>query len=146
MSRMRVTFHVETNPAAKPVGPWKPRSTGVLRYLAYKKIIQLRANAVFPKPLVGAFVLSIRFGLAVPDSWDPAKRRGALDGKIKHTSKPDLKNLIAGVEDALTGIAWHDDAAVVGYDWPMRKEYSQVPGTSITVRLLAPENIWECPA
>lgn len=128
-----VQFWVETVPAPKPVGPWKPRSTGVLKYRAYKQIIQLRANSLFPSPMEDPVALSILFRLPVPKSW-PAREKGlALERQIQHTSKPDLKNLIAGVEDALTGIAWTDDSAVVNYVAPMGKMYAAEPGTLITV-------------
>lgn len=129
----RYQFEVETIPAPKPVGPWKSTAPGVVKYKAYKEIIQFRANAVFPRPLSGPVGLCCLFTLPIPVSWSAATIRAAMRGEVPHTSKPDLKNLVAGVEDALNRIAWHDDAAVVCYGAPMGKIYGKEPGTSIVI-------------
>jgi Holliday junction resolvase RusA-like endonuclease len=35
--------------------------------------------------------------------------------RYPHTTKPDLDNLVKGLKDAMTGIAWHDDTQVYLY-------------------------------
>ena len=42
---------------------------------------------------------------------------------IKHTSKPDLDNLIKAIKDSLKGIVWHDDSQVTELE--AIKRYSQ---------------------
>lgn len=126
-----ICFEVETIPAPKPVGPWNRQAIGVKRYKTYKEIIQFRANAVFPRPLEGPVQLSCHFFLPIPVSWSAAAIRRASIGQTPHITKPDLKNLIAGVEDALTGIAWGDDSQVIAYVLPSSKCYGMVPHTKI---------------
>lgn len=70
---------------------------------------------------------------AVPPSWSKRKQAAALSGEIRPTSKPDLKNILAGVEDAMNGWVWRDDALVVDYA-PLRKKYGPQPMVVVTVR------------
>lgn len=51
-----------------------------------------------------------------------------------HTSKPDLDKLIRCVKDALTGIAWKDDAQVA--EVKSGKVYGEAPGVWIEIRNL----------
>lgn len=48
------------------------------------------------------------------------------------TSKPDLLKLARGVEDALTGIVYEDDAQIVFET--MRKQWSQIEGVQVRVQ------------
>lgn len=65
---------------------------------------------------------------------------GRNAGKVKaaapscHTSKPDLDKLVRCVKDALTGIAWKDDAQVA--EVVARKGYVDQPGAKITISAL----------
>lgn len=56
-------------------------------------------NVVFDGPLR----VSMQFEFAKPKS---AKR-------LLHTVRPDVSNCIKGVEDALNGVAWHDDSQII---------------------------------
>lgn len=47
------------------------------------------------------------------------------------TSKPDATKLCRGVEDALTGLAWVDDAQIVTQR--ITKRYADRPGVMITI-------------
>lgn len=49
-----------------------------------------------------------------------------------HTSKPDGLKLRRSTEDALTGVAWHDDSNVV--NGSERKIYATYPGAIITIQ------------
>ena len=53
------------------------------------------------------------------------------------TSRPDVLKLARAAEDALTGIVWHDDAAIV--DERLRKVWGDREGCTVTVRLLSVE-------
>lgn len=132
----------EGTPAPKPVGPQKSRAIGVLRYKAYRDTIRMRAlRALGTRArMQGLIKLTCQFGLPVPDSWSPERRADALMLREWPTGKPDLKNLIAGVEDALNGVAWGDDSQVVIYG-PCWKAYRQTPSTYIRIDEMDPETL-----
>lgn len=50
---------------------------------------------------------------------------------MRPTTKPDVLKLARGVEDALTGVIWKDDALIVD-EW-LLKEYGLQPGCRIEV-------------
>lgn len=50
---------------------------------------------------------------SIPMSWSNKKKEAALAGHILPTVKPDLDNVAKAVLDALNGIAYDDDSAVV---------------------------------
>jgi len=68
------------------------------------------------------------------------KRAAALAREIFPTTKPDLKNLLASMEDAFKGIFWLDDAQVVQYipidGVPYGKYYGEVPRIEVLIRPL----------
>lgn len=70
---------------------------------------------------------------AIPTSWSKRKQAAALTGEIWPTSKPDLKNVIAGVEDAMNKWVWRDDALIVAYT-TLRKKYGPQPMVVVVVR------------
>lgn len=83
-------------------------------------------------PLDEALVLKLEFRLAIPPSWPLWKRAAAAEGVVMPTGKPDLDNLVKAVKDALTGVAWKDDAAVV--ELQVRKTYTvESHGVQITI-------------
>lgn len=49
-----------------------------------------------------------------------------------HTSKPDADKLLRATLDALTGIAWRDDAQVAMAQ--CKKRYGERPGTTIVIQ------------
>ncbi len=134
--RTNAAFVVQGDPAPKPVGPRTHKAMGAwARYAAYKKHIGLSANGQFPLPAEGPVELSVRFYLRLPRNRSKLERRRASTGLDLPTGKPDLKNLIAAVEDSLTGIAWPDDSSVVSYGFAYKRwavEYP--PRTFILVR------------
>lgn len=57
---------------------------------------------------------------------------GAARGRVMYpVKKPDAKNLLWGVEDALRGILYVDDSQLVDLD--VTKRYGVNPGVEITV-------------
>ena len=83
----------------------------------YKQLVQAIAKAAMRKRggalLEGPVMLSVQEFRAVPKSWNKEKREAALGGSIFPTTKPDTSNVVKGIEDAMNGIVWHDDAQVV---------------------------------
>ena len=54
----------------------------------------------------------VRAFFRIPKSWSKRKKQMAMDGDIR-PGKPDVDNILKAVLDALNGIAYKDDQAVV---------------------------------
>ena len=71
----------------------------------YKQYIRLVASEDAPEaPVTGAVLLSVRIYRAIPKSMPRYKREAALAGKLRPTTRPDVSNVLKGVEDALKGL------------------------------------------
>lgn len=86
----------------------------------------------------GPIWMSVDFILTRPDDHFGTGRNA---GKLKPSAprwptarNSDRTNLLKSIEDALTGIVWHDDSQVV--DGPPRKIYGSNDEIRITVREL----------
>ena len=67
-----------------------------------------------PSELIDCYLnIAIDVYFAVPKSYSDKKRRHALAGLIKPTVKPDWDNISKNICDALNGIAYPDDKAIV---------------------------------
>ncbi len=89
--------------------------------------------ALVEKP--GAVWMEVAFWLERP--VDHIGKTGAVlpSAPVHHTVKPDRDKLLRAVQDALTGIAYTDDAQVV--DGPVSKRYTMFrPHVTITVKPL----------
>ncbi len=75
--------------------------------------------------------LSVLAIFPVPKSWPEWKRDAALAGEIRHTTKPDLDNILKAAKDALNGVVYADDAQVT--QTSMRKQYGTSPRVVIEV-------------
>lgn len=75
--------------------------------------------------------MNIVFYLPIPKSINKKQRAEMLNGKIKHTKKPDIDNLIKSVLDALNGIAYSDDSKIIKV--AAEKQYSEKPRTEIQI-------------
>jgi Holliday junction resolvase RusA-like endonuclease len=71
--------------------------------------------------------------MPVPASWSKRKQADALAGLIFPTPKPDLSNIIKGVEDALLQIVYRDDSLIV--DSFACKRYAAQPRIAIEIRV-----------
>lgn len=89
---------VDANPKAKG---WKG------------KVEQVAGEVMAGRPLLtGPLELRCAFYRARPKGH--FGKRGLRDAAPPYpTTKPDTTKLLRGVEDALTGVVWHDDAQVV---------------------------------
>lgn len=101
--------------------------------VAYEGLIAHAAAQVMAgaPPLTGPVWLNVEMHFGVPASWSKKKREQALLGLIRPTKKPDFDNVLKAVCDGLNGVAWVDDAQVVGGDF--KKVYSDRPRVSVVV-------------
>lgn len=82
----------------------------------------------------GAVVVEFVFWLVRPKGH--FGKRGLLPSAPEFpTVKPDVLKLARAVEDALTGVAWRDDALIV--DEHLSKRYGERAGVDIVIRQIA---------
>lgn len=95
------TYRFEIDPCPKPrmtqSDKWKKRKS-VVDYWDFKKAIRLQAN-VFGIDFLPSEINSIDFYIPMPSSWSKKKRK-EMECKL-HTCRPDLDNLLKGLQDAL---------------------------------------------
>lgn len=70
--------------------------------------------------------------------YGSGRNAGVLKGSApRHpTTRPDVLKVARAVEDALTGIVWHDDSVIV--DEHLRKVWGASEGVTVTVDVLVP--------
>lgn len=77
-------------------------------------------------PATGALVLELRFTMPIPASWSKKKAAAAVEGRLPHTSRPDVDNLGKLVMDSANGVLWVDDAQLTMVT--LTKRYGATPG------------------
>lgn len=84
-------------------------------------------------PIEGAIVLEAVFVFLPPGSC-PKRRLAQLAAgvEIPKITRPDLKNLIAGIEDGANGILWRDDGQIWSYG-NSRKVYGLRAEVRVTI-------------
>lgn len=147
MKSEQVAFAVIDTPVPKPVGPRTRKSNGAwLRYMRHKRAIGLAANRFFHVPYTGACALGCLFYLPCGTAtFSAAQLRRAAAGALVPTGKPDTKNLLAAVEDSLTGIAWLDDSQVVFYSFMAKRYAVDQPARTYIVFRPLPMGLWSLP-
>jgi Holliday junction resolvase RusA-like endonuclease len=88
------------------------------------------------RPALGPVTIKVVAVFAIPVSWPPALRRAALEGRVWHTSDPDLDQLVKQVMDALKGVAFLDDNQVVGFHPSPAKRFGHPERTEISVTVV----------
>lgn len=144
---IEICFSVQGVPAPKPrMTQRDKRRRGqeprpcVARYWAWVETVQWAYKAVKDRPMephTGPVRLGVGFYLPVPKSWSEERQAAAISGRGVHIGKPDWKNLYAGVEDALNGLAYVDDCQIIG-TMASFKRYGAEPGAVIGVQLIDP--------
>lgn len=92
------------------------------------------ASAAMERPLEGA--LAITFVFCMPRPRGHYGKRGLLPSAPAHpTTRPDVLKLARSTEDALTGIAYRDDAQIVHET--LIKAYGDPIGCRVAIRALS---------
>lgn len=73
-----------------------------------------------------------------PLNWSKKKKQDAYNHFIFPTNRPDLSNYLKGIEDALNGIVYEDDSAIVAEN--IYKVYGEYP----CIRVMVYEHSEEC--
>jgi Holliday junction resolvase RusA-like endonuclease len=77
--------------------------------------------------------MSVIAYMTIPKSKSKKFRKAAMEGEERPTKKPDLSNIVKGVEDALNGVLYKDDSQIVNLS--MEKYYSEEPRLEVTLSL-----------
>ena len=102
----------------------------------YKSYVRLIAVQNAPdSPVEGAIEFSLRIYRAIPKGMPKYKREAAKAGTLRPVTKPDVSNVLKGVEDALKGVWYKDDSQIVGYG-VLGKWYDERPRIEIMMREL----------
>ena len=97
-----------------------------------RKLHKLAKESYHDKPLDGELEVTVIFGRAVQKAISTKERKLRLLGRHRPTVKPDLDNYIKSALDALTGVLWKDDNAIVKL--VAEKRYMEQPRIEIEVR------------
>lgn len=97
-----------------------------------RKLHKLAKESYHDKPLDGELEVTVIFGRSVQKSISKKERKLRLLGRHRPIVKPDLDNYIKGTLDALTGVLWVDDNAIVKL--VAEKRYVEQPRIEIEVR------------
>ena len=97
-------------------------STKYVRRLARKNM----PSDALRRPLTYPVRLTCVIYRAVPQSWSRRKRADAIADKIRPKTRPDVSNVIKGIEDALNGVWYKDDSQIVEYG-VIGKWYAESP-------------------
>lgn len=106
------------------------RNPGWRSIVAWTAKMELRSLP----PMDGPLAVDVVFWMPRPKHhYGKGKSAGRLKPNAPkyHTVKPDATKLWRSTEDALTGLAWRDDAAVA--DQRVRKLYGETPGAEIRI-------------
>ena len=137
---MKIQFTIPGTPVAKA----RPRVTRSGHAYTPKKtadyemrvkicVMQLMAVQRL-RPTTEAVRLTVQAFFPIPASWTKAKKEKALNGDLKHTTKPDLSNIVKAVEDAMNGIVYKDDSQIS--EIVCVKRYSMSPKVDLTVEVI----------
>lgn len=116
------------NGHAKAYDPEKSRN-----YKAYVKLLATQAMREQGFTMIeGPCCLDILAFFEVPKSKSKKFKERALMGLERPTKKPDLSNIVKGIEDALNGLAYKDDSSIVCLS--VAKCYSEIPRVEVILR------------
>ena len=105
-----------------------------------KLVRDLACRVAPPEPWTGAMDVTIEVYVAPgkrPYTFIPPTAATASPVTHYPTSKPDLANILKGIEDALNGLVWVDDSQNVNVT--LTKRFGERDETVVTVRRLEAE-------
>jgi Holliday junction resolvase RusA-like endonuclease len=112
--------------------PAKSPTANYERSVAFEAKIAMQGG----KQLTGGLVLLVYAFFAIPPSWPQWKQREARANLIVPTGRPDWDNVGKICSDAMNGVVYADDSAIV--DAVVRKRFTLEPRIVIEVRMLNP--------
>lgn len=97
-----------------------------------KKKTRFFLKTQYTDPIIsGPLMLNIEFFMPMPKSTPKRTKQDMLSGKIFHSKKPDIDNLLKYLLDCMTNIVFVDDAQVRMVQ--VKKTYSDNPRTELIV-------------
>lgn len=139
MNRYRVVVNGDPIPQGRPrltTINGHARAYDPAKSRNYKQLIKLMAQQHAPdEPTKNPVILSVLIYRKIPKSFSKKKREQIDLGLLRPTTKPDVSNVIKGVEDALNGVWYKDDSQIVAYG-KVGKWYSDTPRVEITMEVL----------
>lgn len=106
-----------------------PKETVVYENLVKLSYKEQEGNKRFPDTAM--IEVSITAYYDIPKSTSKKRKALMVEGKLRPTKKPDADNICKCILDALNGIAYHDDAAVVTAT--ISKRYSDRPHVEVVM-------------
>jgi Holliday junction resolvase RusA-like endonuclease len=126
-SRHRV---VELGDGTRFVGQYDPKKSRVWKATVADFAAAARRGS---PPCGGPVILEAVFVFAPPSSFGKNKRAQLAAGvEIPKTTRPDLKNLLAAIEDGANGILYRDDGQIWSYG-NSRKIYGVRPEVRVSL-------------
>ena len=147
--RGTVVFEVIGTPVAKARPRVVRTKTGVRTYTPGKTAAwesRVRGEAVKAmrgqEPMEGPVKLVVGVIFEPPASWSAWQRGAAMEGRVAHTGKPDLDNIVKAVKDAMNGVVWGDDSQVIGVSaWKEYGSEAKVGIMVVPIDGVAPSNV-----
>lgn len=102
----------------------------------YANWVRLSFKQKYPEHLPSIFFekqlsVTINAYFAIPKSFSKKKQEQARDGLIRPTVKPDCDNIAKNIDDALNGIAYHDDKQIIRLE--VNKYYSDNDNVEVII-------------
>ena len=126
----------------EPVAQMRPRFTrrpyvhayDPVKVKQYKQTLARHAQDQWmASPATGPIKLQLRFFRPVQKSLSKTEHARRLSGAHRPIVKPDLDNYIKSTLDALTGVLWADDNAIIKIE--AEKYYSDQPRVEIVMEV-----------
>ena len=130
------------NLPVEPVAQMRPRFTrrpyvhayDPVKVKRYKETLAWHArNQWTATPATGPIKLQLYFFRPVQKSLSKVEHARRLSGAHRPIAKPDLDNYIKSTLDALTGVLWADDNAIIKIE--AEKYYSDQPRVEIVMEV-----------
>lgn len=110
-------------------GTYTPKKTQ--EYEEYVKMCWVAKYGAI-QPAEQPLEVNIVFYMPIPKGYSKKQKAEILSGRLKHTKKPDIDNLIKSVLDALNGLAYADDSQIIKVT--AVKRYAETGSTELTIK------------